>query len=99
MGLRFHLPRDSGDVPPGVAARFMGLTMEAFSAILPKWILKGFPDADPESGNFDLDAIRLWRRTRYPQLYRDAPRLTAPPRARDANDVMRERLGDSEWAR
>lgn len=91
MSLRFHLPKDSGDVPPAVAARFMGLSLEAFNEILPRWLLRGFPPADRDSGNFDLDAIKAWRRARNPHLFTDAPRLTPLPTARDAADIARER--------
>lgn len=90
MGLRFKLPPGTGDVPPVVAARHMGETLEAFQAKLPQLLQRGFPPADPTTGNFDLDAINVWRRRRYPHVYRD--QLTPTPLARDAKDVVRERL-------
>jgi hypothetical protein len=89
MSLRFKLP-PGGDVPPATAARRIGLSLGAFREALPKLLDRGFPAADQTTGNFDLDAIDAWRRTRYPHLYSD--RLTAPTVARDARDVVRERL-------
>jgi hypothetical protein len=89
MSLRFKFP-PGGDVPPVTAARRIGLSLEAFHEALPKLLARGFPAPDQTTGNFDLDAIDAWRRTRYPQLYSD--RLTQPAAARDARDVVRERL-------
>lgn len=89
MTLRFHLP-PGGDVPPAVAAKRMGMTLEAFVAKLPDLLQRGFPAADPTTGNFDLDAVDAWRRARYPHLAGEA--LTLVPRARDARDVVRDRV-------
>lgn len=89
MTMRFKLP-PGGDVPPVVAARRLGLSLEAFEAALPELQKRSppFPSADTTTGNFDLDAIDEWRRNRHPQLF-----LTAPQAARDARDVVRQRLG------
>jgi hypothetical protein len=68
----FEMPRFQiipGDVPIEVAARRMGMTLEAFKAALPNLIARGFPKTDPDTGNFDLDAIDAWRKTRHPHLY------------------------------
>jgi hypothetical protein len=89
MTLRFKLP-PGGDVPPIAAARRIGLSLEAFCEALPALVARGFPPADATTGNFDLDAIDEWRRLRYPHLF--APRLTSPPIARDAKDVVAGRV-------
>lgn len=89
MTMRFKLP-PGGDCPPNVAARRMGMTLESFQAKLPALQARGFPAADPTTGNFDLDAIDAWRKTRYPQLYGTC--LTPVPVARNASDVVRSRL-------
>lgn len=85
--MRFKLP-PGGDVPPAVAARRLGLGLDEFRAALPTLLGRGFPPADATTGNFDLDAIDAWRRARYPQVFR----LTALPAARDAKDVVAERV-------
>lgn len=89
MTLRFKLP-PGGDVPPVTAARRIGLSLEAFNDALPALVARGFPPADATTGNYDIDAIDTWRRTRYPHLFAD--RLTSPQLARDAKDVVSERL-------
>lgn len=93
MTMRFHLP-PGGDVPPIVAARRLGLSLEAFEAALRQpvdgLIARGFPPADPTTGNYDLDAIEAWRRSRYPQVFGQP--LTLVSRARDARDVVRDRV-------
>jgi hypothetical protein len=60
---------EPGDVPPEKAARRLYLTLGEFQKKLPDLIERGFPPPDPTTGNFDLDAIDLWRRTRNPRLY------------------------------
>lgn len=83
--LRFHVePRD---VPAYAAARRLGLTEAEFRQQLPLLEARGFPPADPTTGNFDLDAIDEWRKRRHPGLF-----LTAPDIARDARAVVGERL-------
>ena len=96
MALRFKLP-PGGDVPPVTAARRMGLPLDAFRDALPELVTRGFPPADETTGNFDLDAIDTWRRTRYPHLFPDRldlgvnplrPPVTAP----DANEIIRQKI-------
>lgn len=92
MSMRFKLP-PGGDCPPIAAARRMWLTLEAFNTALPELLKRGFPPADPTTGNFDLDAIDAWRRTRHPRLFPNAPTNgPAANAARDPKDVLRERL-------
>lgn len=84
--MRFRVePRD---VPPLIAARRLGKSEAEFKLFLPNLIARGFPHPDPDTGNFDLDAIDVWRRSRHPHLF-----LTEGPRARDARAVVPERLG------
>jgi hypothetical protein len=74
MAPRFKLP-PVGDVPPVAAARRMGLSHDAFRDVLPDLVARGFPQPDETTGNFDLDAIDIWRRTRNPHLF---PGLLGP---------------------
>jgi hypothetical protein len=71
--IRFKV--DPGDVAPEKAARRLGLTLPRFIEVLPRLLARGFPPADPDTGNFDLDAIDQWRKLRSPSLFA----LTAPP--------------------
>lgn len=89
MSMRYKLP-PGGDCPPVAAARRIWLTLEQFREQLPELTARGFPRADPTTGNFDLDAIDAWRKARYPHLYRQE--LTPSPAARNAGDVLRARL-------
>lgn len=89
MTQRFKLP-PGGDVPPMTAARRLAMTLEAFREKLPRLLCRGFPAPDPDTGNFDLDAIDQWRRTRNPHLFHT--QLTPPSTARDAKDVVRQRI-------
>jgi hypothetical protein len=52
--MRFRIePRD---VPLEVAARRLGKTRAELEAMLPDLLARGFPQADPITGNFDLAA-------------------------------------------
>ena len=84
--MRFHIePRD---VPLEVAARRLGKTRAELEAILPDLLARGFPQADPTTGNFDLAAIDRWCDARHPHLFGGA----AAMQARDAKDVVGDRL-------
>jgi hypothetical protein len=86
--MRFHVK--PGDVPPVVAARRLGLTLDAFERKLPELVRRKFPPSDPTTGNFDLDAIDAWRRSRFPHLFS----LTNPEERRKAETLVRERLAN-----
>lgn len=78
-------------MPPLSAARRLGITLETFERSLPALTARGFPPADLTTGNFDLDAIDAWRRSRHPHLF-PADRSIVGRGALDAKDVVRERL-------
>jgi hypothetical protein len=77
-----------GDVPAIAAAQRMGMTLEAFNNALPNLIARGFPKSDPDTLNFDLDAIDAWRRTRNPHLFAGRAEFGA----RDASTVAQDRI-------
>ena len=84
--MRFSIqPRD---VPPELAARRLGKTIAEFNTALPDLVARGFPQADPTTGNFDLAAIDRWCDARHPHLFSGA----AAMQARDAKDVVQDRL-------
>ena len=86
MAPRFQIA--PGDVPEELAARRMGMSPQAFKAALPNLFARGFPKPDPDTGNYDLDAIDEWRHCRHPHLYQGRVEL----RPRDASLVVQERL-------
>jgi hypothetical protein len=84
--MRFRVePRD---VPPEMAARRLGKTLAEFNAVLPNLLARGFPACDPDTGNFDSDAINRWCDARHPHLFGTG----ASMHARDASTVARERI-------
>lgn len=80
---------EPGDVAPAQAAMHLGLTLAQFDHCKHSLFDRGFPRPDPTTGNYDLDAIVQWRRSRHPQIFPSAPRLTPANKPRDA----REKLG------
>jgi len=84
--MRFRI--DPRDVPPEVAARRLGKTFAECKAVLPDLVARGFPQADPTTGNFDLAAIDRWCDARHPHLFDGAAAI----RARDAATVAKERI-------
>lgn len=89
MTMRFKLP--PGDVPPNVAARRLGLELDALNRKMPELLQRGFPAPNPVTGNYCLEAIDAWRKAFYPQLL-GQPSLTVSSGARDAKDVVLSRL-------
>jgi hypothetical protein len=77
-----------GDVPASAAAARMGMAVEAFQAALPNLVARGFPKPDPDTHNFDLDAIDAWRRSRHPHLFGGRTEMGA----RDASTVVGDRI-------
>lgn len=75
------------EVPAEHAARRMGLSLADFQQALAGLVARGFPEADPDTGNFDLDAIDAWRKARHPHLFGGA---TLGPR--DASTVVDDRF-------
>lgn len=88
--MRYKLAPGTGDCPPIAAARVLWLTLEEFRAKLPELQARGFPAPDATTGNFDMDAIHAWRKSRYPHLFQQ--QLTPPATARHASEVVRARL-------
>jgi hypothetical protein len=85
MAPRFRVePRD---IPGDEAARRMGMGAGRFRELLPRLIARGFPCPDPDTGNFDLDAIDAWRRSRHPHLF-----VGELIKARDAGTVVTDRI-------
>ncbi len=66
MTIRFKV--EPKDIPPAMAARRLGLDAERFAELLPQLMSRGFPPSDPDTGNFDLDAIDAWRAARHRSL-------------------------------
>jgi hypothetical protein len=89
---RRQFSQDTGDVPPALAARRLGLSIEAFNLILPKLLDRGFPPPDEDTGMYGLEAIDRWRKLRNRRLFPELPGLTAAPAARDARDVVYDRI-------
>jgi hypothetical protein len=83
-----------GDVPKSAAAQRMGMTVDAFTAVEPNLVARGFPKPDRDTGNYDLDAINAWRRLRHPHLFNTATTMGA----RDASTVVRDRLASMRGA-
>ena len=85
--MRFRVePRD---VPPEMAARRLGKSLAEFNGALPNLLARGFPAADPDTGNFDLHAIDRWCDSRHAHLFGGG---AAMMQARDAGTVAKDRI-------
>jgi hypothetical protein len=62
----------------------MGLSIAQFQHCLPALIDRGFPRADQTTGNYDLDAITIWRHSRHRRFFPAAPPLTPSAEMVDA---------------
>jgi hypothetical protein len=78
-----------GDVPASLVAELLGLSCAGFEAQRPALCERGFPEPDPTTGLYCIEAVDRWRLRRHPQLF---PELTVAPAAAQANAVFEERL-------
>jgi hypothetical protein len=80
---------DRGDVPPTAAAQRLGMSLADFEAHRGELERRGFPEADPTTGRYCIEAVDRWRLRRFPRLF---PELTASPAAVDAGAVFEQRM-------
>lgn len=83
-----HIPA-RGDVTASTVAELLGLSRADFEAQRPALHNRKFPEPDPTTGLYCIEAVERWRLLRYPQLF---PELTAAPAAAHAGAVFDERM-------
>ena len=86
---------DRGDVPPGLIAQRLGISLADFEVHRTELERRGFPECDPTTGRYCIEAVDRWRLRRFPRLF---PELTAIPTAVDARTVIEDRLRALEGA-
>lgn len=78
-----------GDVTAASVAELLGLSLSDFVARQPLLRQRGFPEPDPTTGHYCIEAVDKWRLRRYPHLF---PELTAPSAAMHAGAVFNDRM-------
>lgn len=78
-----------GDVAATTVAELLGLSLAVFETRRVALRERKFPDPDPTTGLYCIEAVERWRLLRYPQLF---PELTVAPSAAHAGAVFDERL-------
>jgi hypothetical protein len=78
-----------GDVLAVVVAGLLGLSLADFQARYPELRRRGFPEPDPTTGLYCIEAVDRWRLRRHARLF---PELTNAPTAAHADTVFGERL-------
>ncbi|MEM8636136.1 MAG: hypothetical protein AAGF33_14275 [Pseudomonadota bacterium] len=53
-----------GDVSAKHVAQRMGVSVDEFGEMLPDLLKRGFPDPDPTTGNWGIEAVDKWRQLR-----------------------------------
>ena len=81
---KIRFPVKPRDVPPVKAARRLHLSLDEFRAKLPELLKRGFPAADPTTGNYYLPAIDQWMASRF--------ELTANPASQNDSSLINERI-------
>jgi hypothetical protein len=76
---------DRGDVPAGAIAQRLGLSLPDFEARLPSLQKRGFPNPDPTTGHYCIEAVDRWRLNRHASLF---PELTSASSAAHAGAVF-----------
>jgi hypothetical protein len=78
-----------GDVPASAAAELLGMSLTDFEASRAALNERHFPEPDPTTGFYCVEAVDRWRLRRHPRLF---PELTAAPTAAHADAVFPERM-------
>ena len=73
----------------GVVAELLGLSLADFDGRRALLQERGFPQPDPTTGLYCIEAVDRWRLRRHPQLF---PELTAASAAAHAGVVFEDRL-------
>ena len=84
---------DRGDVSPVMIAQRLGMSLADFEVCRNELERRGFPERDPTTGRYCIEAVDRWRLRRFPRLF---PELTAIPTAVDARTVVESRLRSLE---
>jgi hypothetical protein len=80
---------DRGDVLPSAVAQRLGLPLGEFERLRSELELRGFPQPDPTTGRYCIEAVDRWRLRRHLKLF---PELTVAPGAVHASVVVDDRL-------
>jgi hypothetical protein len=78
-----------GDVVPSAVAELLGLSLADFNSRAAALRERGFPEPDPTTGLYCIEAVERWRLLRHPQLF---PELTTAPGAAHAGAVFDQRI-------
>jgi hypothetical protein len=79
-----------GDVVASVLSELLGLSLADFEARQPALRERGFPEPEPTTGLYCIEAVDRWRPRRDPHLF---PELRITPTAAHGDTVFAERLG------
>ena len=88
MGRPARIP-DRGDVPTGTVAQRLGMPLAEFELHRAELHSRGFPQPDPTTGCYCIEAVDRWRLLRHKNLF---PELLAAPAAVNASAVFDDRL-------
>jgi hypothetical protein len=78
-----------GDVTAAAVAELLGLSLSDFEKRLSLLRERNFPEPDPTTGLYCIEAVDRWRLRRHPTLF---PELTVAPAAAHAETVFAERM-------
>ena len=78
-----------GDFAAAAVAELLGLSLADFEARRPALRERDFPEPDPTTGLYCIEAVDRWRLRRHPRLF---PELTTAPTAAHADAVFAERM-------
>lgn len=77
------------DYPARIVAAVLGISLDEFSDRLPRFLARGFPPADPDTGNYDVESVHRWMALRHRHLWPDLF-ASASPSHRSGADMIAE---------
>jgi hypothetical protein len=78
-----------GDVAASLVAELLGLSVSDFEVRRAALRERGFPEPDPTTGLYCIEAVERWRLLRHPRLF---PELTRAPTAAHAGAIFDQRI-------
>jgi hypothetical protein len=95
MSRRRRIPA-RGDVAASLAAELLGLSLTDFEARRPALRERGFPEQDPTTGLYCIEAVDRWRMRRHPSLFRES---TTAQTTAHVDTLFGERRRRVDWRR
>ena len=92
------MKRKQSDYPARIISKILGISLDEFGDRLPRFLSRGFPPKDPDTGNYDVESVHRWMALRHPHLWPElfaaasSPHRSATHMIQEPNPVVADRI-------